>query len=31
MEKDAMQIYIEKAKTLIEALPFIKRFYDKQW
>ena len=29
MEKDAMQIYIEKAKTLIEALPFIKRFYDK--
>ena len=24
-----MQIYIDKAKTLMEALPYIKRFYDK--
>ena len=29
MEKDVMQIYIDKAKTLMEALPYIKRFYDK--
>ncbi len=29
MEKDVMQIYIDEAKTLMEALPYIKRFYDK--
>jgi len=29
MERSAMQIYIDKAKTLMEALPYIKRFYDK--
>ena len=27
--KVQMQEYIDKAKILIEALPFIKRFYDK--
>ena len=29
MEKDVMQMYIDKAKTLIEALPYIQRFYNK--
>ena len=29
MEKDVMQIYIDKAKTLMEALPYIQRFYNK--
>lgn len=29
MSDSKMQVYIDKAKILIEALPFIKRFYDK--
>lgn len=29
MEKDVMQLYIDKAKTLVEALPYIQRFYGK--
>ena len=29
MERSAMQIYIDKAKTLMEALPYIQRFYNK--
>lgn len=29
MERDVMQIYIDKAKTLMEALPYIQRFYGK--